>query len=402
MRYDVIIVGGGPAGTSTALHLAEMAPEIAARTLVLERDRHPRHKLCGGACPRDVDVCLDRLGLDIDEVPHLDVSWVHLRYRGRGFRMRLTPNSDHAFRVVERHEFDAWLAGKVRQRGIELLEETRVTGLHRRVDGVAVETTRGCFEAPVVVGADGATSVVRKLVAPGSHSKVARLLELFTPATAPQGNNGLVDVEAYLEFSCLPSRRVQGYTWTFPMNCSGNAVRNWGAFDSRVVPRPTSRSLKPVVADWLADHSYRLSDYKLEGHPIRLFDRRGPLSASNALLVGDAAGVDPVFGEGISMALGYGGLAAEAICDAFADRDFSFRDYRRRVLRSPLGKSLNRRAWAAEVAFRLPYPAVQKLLWWRLGPVLRWSLQKYIFNWAERTPPFGRRIEAESRPVSRK
>jgi flavin-dependent dehydrogenase len=215
---------------------------------------------------------------------------------------------------------------------------------------------------------------------------VARLLELFTPAAPPEGANPLLDEEAYLEFSCLPKQSVQGYVWSFPMNCNGSAMRNWGAFDSRVVPRKNSSSLKPVVADWLADHSHRMSDYKLEGHPIRLFDRRGAFAAPHALLVGDAAGVDPVFGEGIAPALGYGAIAAAAIRDSFAAKDFSFGDYRKRVVRSPLGKSLRRREMAAEIAFRLPYPLVQKLLWWRLGPVVRWSLQKYIFNWAERGP----------------
>ncbi|MFG0332280.1 MAG: FAD-dependent oxidoreductase, partial [Maioricimonas sp. JB049] len=53
MQYDVIIIGSGPSGSSTALHLAQRSPELARRTLILERDRHPRHKLCGGGCVND-------------------------------------------------------------------------------------------------------------------------------------------------------------------------------------------------------------------------------------------------------------------------------------------------------------------------------------------------------------
>ena len=48
-EFDVLIVGSGPAGVSTWLYLYEMNPDIAFRTLVLEKDCHPRHKLCGGA-----------------------------------------------------------------------------------------------------------------------------------------------------------------------------------------------------------------------------------------------------------------------------------------------------------------------------------------------------------------
>ena len=47
-QYEVIIVGSGPAGVSTWLHLHKLDPQLAARTLVLEKAQHPRHKLCGG------------------------------------------------------------------------------------------------------------------------------------------------------------------------------------------------------------------------------------------------------------------------------------------------------------------------------------------------------------------
>lgn len=380
--HDVIIVGSGPAGASTALHLAQVAPRLAKRTLVLERDRHPRHKLCGGGCTPDTDVCLGRLGLDIDDVPHVKVPWVHLHFLGRGFRMRVRPGSENAIRVVARNEFDAWLVDKVRERGVEVLEETRVTGLHPIDGGVAVETNRGSYEARVVVGADGSNSVVRKLVAPKSPSRVARLVELFTPPSPPGDTPPVADHDAYLEFSCV-GRGVQGYVWRFATQRAGVAMCNWGAYDSRVVLKKSSGSLKPVVADWLAEHSHRLSDYKLEGHPIRLFDRKGPLSSSHALLVGDAAGADPVFGEGIALAVGYGELGAAAIHDAFARSDFSFSAYRERVLQSPLGKSLRRRTVIAGLAYRLPSPLGQKLICWHLGPVLRWYLQRYVFNWSE-------------------
>jgi ribulose 1,5-bisphosphate synthetase/thiazole synthase len=68
-HYEVIIVGAGPAGLSTALHLQQMAPELAERTLILEKARHPRTKLCGGGVTPDAERVLGRLGLDVTEVP---------------------------------------------------------------------------------------------------------------------------------------------------------------------------------------------------------------------------------------------------------------------------------------------------------------------------------------------
>src|SRR5512138_520629 len=121
--YDIIIVGAGPAGISTALHLAQLAPERIPRTLILEKATHPRHKLCGGGILEDAEVILRGLGLDIREVPHCDVDWAHFDYDGRGFRMRSEGGGAFAFRTIRRHEFDAWLAGKARERGFLIHED---------------------------------------------------------------------------------------------------------------------------------------------------------------------------------------------------------------------------------------------------------------------------------------
>ena len=62
MDYGIIIIGGGPAGLSTALHLQRMAPHLTSRVLILEKARYPRPKLCAGALVVDAEVILERLG----------------------------------------------------------------------------------------------------------------------------------------------------------------------------------------------------------------------------------------------------------------------------------------------------------------------------------------------------
>ncbi len=385
MQYDVIIVGSGPAGSSTALHLAHLNPRLAERTLVIERDRHPRHKLCGGGCVPEVDIILRRLGLDYREVPHVDVDWAWLTFEGRGFPLRF--NRDFSFRVVRRNEFDAWLADQVRHRGVEMLEETRVIKLEREDNGIAVHTSRGVFHGRVVVGADGSSGMVRRLVPEGPNpAPVARLVELVTPARPPQLPPKMADNDALLDFTYM-TQGVQGYVWSFPTKIAGLRMRNWGVYDSRTVPRKSVGSLRPVVADWMGKSGYRLDDYHLEGHPIRLFEPKGRFAAPHVVLAGDAAGVDATFGEGISPALAYGELAARAIDDAFERGDFSFASYGTSVLASPLGRSLSRRSRAARLLNRLPYPIVQKLIWWRMAPVARWYITKVLFNWGPHVRP---------------
>ena len=74
------------------------------------------------------------------------------------------------------------------------------------------------------------------------------------------------------------------------------------------------------------------------------------------LLVGDAAGADPLVGEGISFALGYGEVAAAAIESAFASQDFSFEDYRDRLLNHPLFHQLDMRTRLARTAYKFQNP----------------------------------------------
>ncbi|RME39789.1 MAG: hypothetical protein D6793_00620, partial [Thermoflexia bacterium] len=125
-------------------------------------------------------------------------------------------------------------------------------------------------------------------------------------------------------------------------------------------------------------------DYPLYGGIIPRFDPDGPFAAPHVLLVGDAAGVDPLYGEGIAPALGYGQLAAAAIADAFARGDFSFRNYRRNLMRSELGKMLRWRLLATRAVYRLTSPAIQRLIWWRSDRLIYWAVENLFTGWAQR------------------
>jgi len=380
-HYDVIIVGAGPAGISTALHLANLAPELIPRTLILEKARHPRPKLCGGGILPDAEVMLRQLGLDITEIPHVDVDWANFDYDGKGMSMRGEKDGNFAFRVIRRHEFDAWLASKARERGFLIHENITVKSITATGTRVAVITDQGGFHAAVVVGADGSNSVIRRAIIPHEDLHVARLLEIVTEPNPEKSFHKQSD--SYFDFVVIP-QGIQGYVWDFPALEKGKPVRVRGIFDSNVLSFKADVPLRFALDEELGRHGLHLSDYKLEGHPLRWFDAKCIFSAPRILLVGDAAGTDALFGEGISIALGYGGLAARAIRDAFDRQDFSFLDYRRAILRSEMGKSLLRRTWWARFFYRLRWRPFQRLAWRQLGPIIVWIMRHFLIGWARR------------------
>ncbi len=380
-HYDVIIVGAGPAGISTALHLANLAPELASRTLILEKARHPRPKLCGGGVLPDAEVVLCQLGLDITEVPHVDVDWAHFDYDGQGMRMRGEKKGLFAFRVIRRHEFDAWLAGKAESRGIEIREGVTVKGVRRTADSVIVETDTGTFTAQVVVGADGSNSIVRRSIIPHEDLHVARLLEIVTEPNPEKFFHKQSD--SFFDFVVVP-QGIQGYVWDFPAVEKGKPVRVRGVYDSNVHSFKPEVPLRFALDEECGRHGLQLSNYRLEGHPIRWFDAKSVFSAPRVLLAGDAAGVDALFGEGISIALGYGGLAARAIQEAFAKKDFSFRGYKRAILQAELGKALRWRTWMARFFYRLRSRRFQAFVWRKMGWFVEWAMRAFFIGWARR------------------
>lgn len=376
MVYDVIIVGSGPAGVSTALHLAHLAPNLAARLLVLERARHPRPKLCGGGVLQSGELILRRLGLELSDLSHQNVLTTQCQFEERGITIQRTPVN---FRVVERQRFDAWLVAAMRERDLALHEEAHVRNVDVEGDYVEVQTDRGRYQARVVVGADGSNSVVRRAVTPEA-GRVARLLAFIAPPGDPAVRPA-VQTTAFFDFSVIPWGS-QGHAWDFPMLVEGAPARNQGIYDTRYHLNAPHGNLPDMLRRVTEKRGLELNHYHVRGHPLRWFTPDAALAAPRVLLVGDAAGSDPCFGEGIAFALAYGELAAQEILAAFDRGDFTFSGYRRRVQHSPLGRNLQWRYHLGGLLYGLRDPHWQRFLWGPLGPALRWMLARRLLTWA--------------------
>ncbi|HZM21915.1 MAG TPA: NAD(P)/FAD-dependent oxidoreductase [Anaerolineales bacterium] len=384
--YSVIIIGGGPSGLSTALHLQQIAPHLTSSVLILEKAHYPRAKLCAGGLAIDAEVLLARLGLDVSEVPHVDADKIRFDFEGRGLNFRMWKR--HALRVIRRDEFDNWLADKTKSRGLEIREGIAVRNIIPDKDGVTIETNEETFRAQVVVGADGSNGVTRRGIFPTAAVYTARLLEVLTPAQ-PSPNLGEItegsgkEQIAYFDFFPVPNN-IAGYVWDFPTQVKGLPMRCWGIYDTNILADANRPQLKEPLAEEMSRLGFNLDDYELKGHPIRWFSPENQMSVPRVLLVGDAAGADPLFGEGISIALGYGSLAAHEIVEALQQSDFSFNGYRRRMLKSALGWALLVRWSIAYIIYLLKWKWFQILLWRFLKPVVLFIANVFVLNWGKR------------------
>lgn len=324
---DVIIVGGGPAGSVLAWELAR----AGVSALVLERTRFPREKVCGDYVePRGLRIlerigCLERLErsarLPITRTA-IFAQW-ESRYSGAiPFYARNGKLPSHGY-VIPREELDTVLLEAAVAAGATVHEETTVTEVRAGSGGVEVSAEHGSgarrYRAHLVVGADGANSVVARsqglLVDDPRRTVVAR--RGYAVVEGDVGENAV-----FFDDSLFP-----GYGWAFPM-ADGRVNVGIGLLSE--TRQRLNVALPALFEQFLAglrQHWPRAGTLALDGRPIggivKTYGGVGPNHFDGGVLVGEAGCfVDPMTGEGITPGMESALLAAPTLISSLEKGKF--------------------------------------------------------------------------------
>lgn len=338
-KYQVIIVGAGPAGTSLGYFLAREG----AGVLILEKERFPRYKSCAGGVPAYIDKLL---GFGIDEVIEQRIKEIDFTYQSRK-KVTLKGSKDVIY-TVARERFDALLGQKAKESGAEILTNEKVIDVQVSGNGVKAITNGHKFEGEMLVGADGLSSIV---------ARKSNLIEKRRIATTIQaevwvGQEILSDYQSrvVVDIGHVP----YGAGWIFPKE-DHLSVGIGGLRDRLKNPRVYfDEFLKRVVPSF--------ERIEIKPWAIPIWGGLGKLAKGRVLLVGDAASLtNPLSGGGIYAGIWSSSLASKVIGNSLREGKYDLSGYRDLILKE-MAPELDAAYTLSKLIYPIPWLSFHFLL----------------------------------------
>ncbi len=324
-EFDVLIVGAGPAGAACAMTLGQTGLSVA----VLDKAVFPRDKTCGDA-------------LSIDVINQLSILSPVLAASFAEFAQKTSVNSIRVFspdrsyidisididgkygQICKRFDFDNLLVQHVKQfPTIHLFENCSMQSIDQQSDRIILETSEGIFKGQILVGADGAYSVVSR------HLGTIKTERKHYSAGLRVYYEGVsfLNIGHFIELHFL-RELLPGYLWIFPLP-DNKANVGLGMLSSIVSKKKIN--LRETLQRFLSTDPSLKERFKnarplenVKGHGLPLGSKQRVISGARILLTGDAASlIDPLTGEGIGNAIRSGRIAGDHIKNCFSRRDFS-------------------------------------------------------------------------------
>ena len=327
--YDIIIVGAGPAGTTAAIYAAKNG----LKSLLLEKEKFPRDKICGDALSGKSVGILREMGLlkDVEDLPGAFVQSITFSSPNHAsFNIDLTKtnlkNTPKGF-VIRRKIFDEFLFRQAQKTDIDIIEEFSVTDLIKEngnIQGVVGKSRNKPgiqkFTGKIILAADGYNSIVARKLNMYHHDPAHWVVALRCYY------KNVADLTDQIELHYV-DEVIPGYFWIFPLE-DGYANIGIGMLHKYIKQR--NIDLKEALENALTSPHFKarfanaVPMEKPVGWNLPVGSKRRKSYGNGFLLLGDAAGlIDPFTGEGIGNAMYSGKYAIETAKAAFKQNDFS-------------------------------------------------------------------------------
>jgi len=312
-NFDVIVIGTGVAGSSAAYDLANSG----LNALVLEKEKLPRYKTCGGGV---VLRAANLLPFEIFPVVQKEISSADVYDQENKLKFLIKSESTMIYFVM-RADLDNYILSKALDKGAKVYDRTEVKGINIQVDKVRVETGNKTFTANYVIAADGATGF--SMTHFKLNQNITRVPAIESEIIVDEKTVNRFKDTTRFDFGFIP----HGYGWVFPKK------------DHLSVGVAFMKKVNQSIQDWfrkylilLEIYSENILDEQKHGYVIPLIKGKVNCFNGKVLFAGDNLGfADPLTAEGISFAIETGRLAASSIIKNYNNPDEAIKNYSRDI-----------------------------------------------------------------------